>query len=317
MRTNEEPVPRSDQHILWAIGAAAAVCAGIALLFGGLAIKVVAVVIAFAIIQGLWRGAAELAGIVAGLILAVPLAPVIGRGFEGAVSAATSTDGLMARFLAMGLAAVLIVAVVGVIVRTITKRALRSSPALRRWNPYLGAGLGLIEGGLLALVLLWAPLALEPIARAQLEPAPGQREPSPLAGRVVGFAEQIHDSALGPLAVQTNPIAGTELMSLAADFAAVSRDPEAMAWLMETPVMQQIEALPSLRDAVETVRGDPELSALLDERGASIETVKALLNSRQILELFDRTTIIRDMRPLAPRLAEAIREAKGRIRGPK
>ena len=307
----------------WSIAAGVGAGALFGLVFGSLVMKLVVLVIALAVLQGLWRGAAEIAGVVLGLIAAAMLAPRLGRSLEGVAGSLTGTDGLMARFIAMGIAAAVVVAVVAIVFRMVARRAIRNRPALKRLDPYLGAGIGLIEGCLLSLMLLWAPLALEPVARAQLEPEPTtppgsvaqtpvQRHRNPVAEVVVNLADRVHDSAVGAIAEQTNPVQGSELFALAADFSVVSRDPEAMAWLMETPVMHKIEALPSVQDAVETLKQDPELVRLFDERGVSVETVRQMLNSRRVLELMDRTTIVRDMTPLASELAQAIREARAR-----
>jgi hypothetical protein len=312
-RNQEEgagPGPR-----VWAAGIVAGIALS-ALIFGDLVTKVAVSVVALSVLQGLWRGGSELAGIVLGLILAVPLAPLLGRGMERGIGSLSGTDGLTARFLAMGIGAVLVVAVVGGSLRYLGKRLMRQRPSWKRWDPLAGAALGLVEGGIVALILLWAPLALEPVARAQLgdldaEPTPGVAPPSPVAKAVVGLAERVHGSRLGSLAARTNPVEGSDLLSLAADFAAVSRDPEAMAFLTESPVMQKIEDLPSVQEAIQTFRNDPELAGMFD-RGVTVENVRAALNSRRVLEVFDRSTILRDVAPLAPELAEAIREAKAR-----
>jgi hypothetical protein len=314
----------SASTLRWSIAAGVAAGALMGLVFGGLVMKLVVLVISLAILQGLWRGASEIAGVVLGLIAAALIAPLLGRPLQSAAGSLTGTDGLMARFIAMGLAAAVIVAVVAVVFRSAARRFIGRRPVLRMLDPYIGAALGLVEGCLLSMMLLWAPLALEPVARAQLEeeppvnpPAargstPGQSRRNPVAQAVVGLADRVHGSSLGRIAERTNPVEGSELLALAADFSVVSRHPEAMAWLMESPVMQKIEALPSVREAVETLKQDPELVSAFDESGVTVETVKRMLNSPRVMDLLDRTTIVRDLEPLAPELADTIRKARAR-----
>jgi hypothetical protein len=233
---------------------------------------------------------------------------------EEFVATLTLTDGLMARLIAMGIWALIIVAVFGGASRLFARRITRSRPRLQKIDPYLGGLMGLVEGSIVAVMLLWAPLVLEPVARAQLGEgtASAVNPPSQVAKAVVGIAERVHKSPLGPLVAQTNPVQGSDLLSLAADFAAVSRDPDAMRFLMDSEVMRKIEDLPSVKEAVETLRADTELVSLFNEEGVSKKTVNTALNSRLVLNLFDRTTIVRDMAPLGPELAVAIREAKAR-----
>jgi hypothetical protein len=190
--------------------------------------------------------------------------------------------------------------------------------------------MGLAEGCLIALMLLWGPLVLEPIARAQLaddgrDPREGEWRaaaterpaPSPVARAVVSMADAVHNSSLGGLAERTNPVEGSGLLSLAADFAAVSRDRDAMAWLLDRPVMEKIEALPSVQEAVETLKSDPELSGMFKDReGVDVSDIRAVIESPAVLRLLDRTTVVRDVAPMADELAAAIREAKARIRTP-
>jgi hypothetical protein len=312
-KEQREDNPESrDKGARAGVAAAVAIAALLALLLGSLVTKVVAGVIALTVLQGLWRGASSLVGLVLGLILAVPVAPFIGRMLDGPVAALSGSSGLLSRFIATGIGAALTVGAVALGIGIVAKRVMRRQPGWKRWDPYAGALLGLAEGSLIALMLLWAPLVLEPIARAQLGEAESSHPPNPVAEAVVGIAERVHGSALGTFAAQTNPVQGSDLLSLAADFAVVSRDRDAMVYLMQTPVMDKIETLPSVQEAVSTLKQDPELTALFEREGISVEIVQRVLNSRTILELFDRTTIVRDMAPLTPELAAAIREARKR-----
>jgi hypothetical protein len=312
-----------------AVAAAAVSAMLLALVFGGVVVKVVVCVVGLSVLQGLWSGGLRLIGVVTGLVLALPVAAVLGRTLEDGVGAMTATSGLVARFISMGVVAAVVVAACSLGSRAVARRLRERYPSVKRWDPLLGAGMGLAEGSLIALMLLWGPLVLEPIARAHLSDdgrdpresewqaagVPQRPPPSPAARVVVAMAERVHASSLGGLAERTNPVEGSGLLSLAADFAEVSRDREAMAWLLERPVMEKIGSLPSVKDAVETLKADPELSRVFQGReGVDVADVRAVLESPTVLRLLDRTTVVRDVAPLTDELAGAIREAKGRIR---
>jgi hypothetical protein len=323
--SHDEPV--NEAAIAVAVAAASAML--LALIFGGTVIKLAVCIVGVTVLQGLWSGGLKLIGVVAGLVLALPLGALVGKSLEGAVGAMTATSGLLARFISMGIVAAVVIAACSVASRVLARRLRERYPAVKRWDPLLGAGMGLAEGSLIALMLLWGPLVLEPIARAQLNddgrdpregewrtgPAPHRPPPSPLARTVVSMADAVHQSALGGLAERTNPVAGSGLLALAADFAEVSRDEDAMRWLLAQPVMDTIEALPSVQEAVETFKGDPALAGMFKERqGVTVDELRAVLESPVVLRVLDRTTVVRDVAPLTDELAAAIREAKARVR---
>jgi hypothetical protein len=320
------------------IAAAAALSVLAALLMGGMVVKIAAIIVSACVLQGLWAGAARLVGVVAALLVAGPLALLLGRSLEGPLGALIGTSGLLARFASMAIVATVVVIAGAAVSRSLSRRILDRWPGLHAWDRYVGAALGLAEGCLVALMVLWAPLVLEPIARAQLLDGthdPREAEwaltaeasarprrhggpattPPPLATGIVALADRVHESSLGGIIERTNPVTGSTLLSLIADFAAVTRDPDAMAWLLRQPVMDRIEALPSVRDAVERLKDDPDLSGYVGEQGQiDAAAILAFLESPEVLELMDRTTVVRDMMPLARELTEAIRQARSRVR---
>src|SRR5678815_3388824 len=165
------------------------------LAFGGLVAKVTALVIAASVLQGLWRGATELLGLVIGLALAGLLAAPLGKSLEGFVGSIAGTTGLTNRLLSMGLVALLIASVSGIAGRMAAKRWLKLHPTYRRWDPYLGALCGLAEGCLLALMLMWGPLALEPIAQSRT--GGDDRDEPAIARAIIEYAKAIRSSSLG------------------------------------------------------------------------------------------------------------------------
>lgn len=308
---------RSHRLARWCIAGGGLAVLALTLLFGGLVAKVVAAVVVLAMLQGLWRGGAELVGIVSGLVLAVPIAVPVGRAMEGVTAALAGTSGLTNRLISIGIVAALVTLIGGLAGRFAAKRVRRAWPGYKRWDPYLGAVLGAAEGCLLALVLMWAPLALEPVARAQMtDPDAGgePRAPSFPALGVAKAADLVRASSLGPLAQATNPVAASDLLALAADFAAISRDPDAMDYFLATPVMQRIQDLPSIHEARRILEADPELASMFGADGVSADAIRALMESPTVLRAFDETTVISDLRPLQHDLVAAIRAARARVR---
>jgi len=198
------------------------------------------------------------------------------------------------------------------------KKVMASRPQWKRWDPYAGAGIGLFEGALLGFAILWTPLALEPVATAQMEysQSVGDEElapTNPVAERIVKLAVQVRDSGMGGIAQGTNPIEGSRLLTLTNDFVAVSRDRMAMDYLMKTDVMRQIKEMPSINAAMERVKQDNELASMVKGDGVTTGTLMTVIRSRTILEVFDSTSVVEDMAPLVEPLAQAIAEAKERI----
>lgn len=301
------------------IGGAAVLVAVVALLFGDTPAKVVGVITALAILQGLWRGAAEGVFVLGATIAALVLAPSLGRAIEGSVASLLGTRGLMNRFIAIALVAAFIILGVSAVSALGARRILRRWPGVKPWNRYAGAAVGLVQGLLLSLIVLWIPLALEPVARARDDreryavdvqyDAPPPNEP---ARGIIRYADEVRASALGGIAQATNPAKESRILAVAADFAAVSRDPAAMEHFLESPAVRAVLALPSVEQALARLRSEKELQ-IDPERGVSAATIMRLLQSDALLDVLDRTTVLSDLRPHADDLIAAVAEAKSRI----
>lgn len=303
----------------------------VAFIVGTLPTGIAVAVFTLCVLQGLWRGATELAGLVIGMLLAAILAAPIGRLLEGLTSAAAGTTGLTNRFISIAAAALLITILCTIIISLITRRFLKDHQAWKRWDSPAGAALGAIEGSILAMLVFWVPLALAPIAQSQLEAAASRQhaphaagesqddEPAPaqaLATTIVQFSKSVESSAMGAVAQATNPVPGTQIMVLASDFAEVTRNPHAMDHLLSSPVLKEIQEMPSLVRAMERIREDPQLSQLVDSRGVSVDTIRTVLASNVFLDILDSSSVIADLMPRAEQLATAIAEAKATIDHP-
>ncbi|MBX3378916.1 MAG: CvpA family protein [Phycisphaeraceae bacterium] len=290
-----------------------AVLALACILFGSLPVKVVASVLAMCIIQGLWRGAAELIGLVAGMIVGVLLCRPIGRLLEPALASMTRTSGLSARLISVGLAAVVVSALVAVVIGVFSKRMMKKRPQLAGADKFAGGGIGLVEGCFLGLIILWVPLAMEPVARGQIgDGGDGSegRARNPVAEAVVSFAEQVKDSSLGGVAESTNPMDGARIFALTGDFALVMRHRRAREHFVNSDAMRMIRETPSVRDAVAKLERDPELGAMIRAGDYGPEFVRGVLTSRSLVEVLDGTTVVRDLTPLVNEIEKALQEAK-------
>ncbi len=322
------------QARLWiAVGLGAVLL--VSLIFGGLVLKVVVAIVCLTALQGLWRGASGLAGLVAGLALAALLAPTLGRWTEGLVASVAGTSGIANRFASIGVSALLVVVATSIGAGFGVRRLVKARPGWKRWDPIAGAAFGAAEGVFLALLLLWAPLALEPIARSQMEsaagasgtPAPSRiatadhdlapEAPAPAGNAVstgvVSFATRVRESVVGGLAQATNPIRGSRVLTLASDFVAVSADPGAIDHFRNSDVIRRIADMPSVLAALDMCRADPDLRRIVEGGRMSHASLADIMQNETILRILDETTIVDDLTPLAPAIAEAIVSAKARV----
>lgn len=308
---SEQGMAKLRAGIMIGVAAVALLC----ILFGSLPLKIVVLVLAICIIQGLWRGAAELIGIVGGMIVGVLVCRPIGRLFEPALASLTRTSGLSSRLISIGLAAVVISAVVAVAIGIVAKRAMKKRPDFAGADKLAGGGLGLVQGCFLGLIVLWVPLAMEPVARTQIEERSGEAgfaaaPPNPVARAVVNFAEQVKGSSLGGVAEGTNPMEGTKIFALSGDFSIVLRHPKAREHFVNSDAMRGLRTTPSVQDAIARLEKDQELGAMIRAGDYGPQFVREVLLSRTLMDVLDNTTIVRDLTPQVGEIERALQEAK-------
>lgn len=287
----------------------------LAMVFGDLVVRICASVVVLCALQGLWRGAAELVGLLAGTLVAILAAPSLGRACEGLVSSVVGTGGLVNRFLAIAAAGGLIIAGVTIAVSVVARRVLGRSSWLEGSNRLLGMGLGAAEGIIIALAVLWIPLTLEPVAAArlaeqELEGAGGRKG---VPGAVMAWADAVRGSALGGVARGSNPIGDSKVLKICRDFAAVSRSDKAMAVFLDSDVMTHVRKTPSVEQAMAIAREDPALAPLLEGRGVSASMLREIMESPAVLRILDETTLLSDVGPMTGGLEEALRKAKASL----
>ncbi len=309
--TNDPPADAALRPAKLTIVALAGAVILLTLIFASVPMKVFALVICLSTLQGLWRGAIELAGIVLGMLIGVLLAKPLGIAFEGATASIFSTGGMVNRGLSMAIVAVIITALIAITFKFTAGRALKKKESIAKFDKLAGAALGLVEGSLIGLMVLWVPLALEPVASAQLAAleAGETTQPNPAAQRVLAFAKQVRGSAMGDFVESTNPAQGSHLMTLANDAAAIARDPERFEHMLDHDAIVRLQELDSFKEAMDMLNSDPELWSLFDSGEIDSQAIRQLANSPTMLRIIDETSLVDDIGPLIEGLNDAIAQA--------
>jgi hypothetical protein len=288
---------------------------------GGWVPAVVVGLIGFCAIQGLWRGAAEIAGLVVGLVLAMLLAAWLGRMFEGAIAGVTGTRGLLGRLIGMIVCGLFVTMLAWGAGAVLAQRVLRERPHWRTADKLAGGGLGAVEGILLSLIVLWVPVAMRPIAAMRasvdreaasaegLSPEQAEARVLPLAKRVLAFADDVEQSTLGSAATQASPMSNWAVLDLAEDFIVITRDPQARDELAKSAAWQEFMNLPSMQQAREIVERDPSLQDILRQEGITIGGMRKLLESDTTLRVLDETSIASDLDRIKEGVQAAVRDA--------
>ena len=277
-----------------------------ALLLGDGPTEIATCLVAACVLQGMWAGAATIAGVVIGMLIALALATPMGKAIEGSVASLTGSHGVANRSISIAIAGGAIVLIVGFVVGLVGRGLMRKRPSWRAWNRHVGAIVGGVEGlGLALVVVYWAPMAAEPIAQAQL--AQGE---NPTAERVVKYVRGVRETSVGRALERSNPLEVTDIFAIARDFAEVSRDPRAMERLLNSDVMKRIGEMRSVQDGMARLRQDPELAPMFERGGVSAEDIRVILENPTVLKVMDETRVRQDLSPLGPELIEAIRKAK-------
>lgn len=290
----------------------------LAALLAGWITAILAATTAFGVVVGLRRGGAQILGWLFGLLLAALIAPVLGRALETPLASLLGTAGILNRTISIGACGLLIAIAAGAAAAALARRFLRPRPALAHADAWAGAAFGLLYGVALALAALWIPLSAAPLAHAQLHAQQHTgRSASPFARPLVRLSERARASAMGRLAASTNPLPGSDLFALAADFAQVASHPEALDHFLGSAPMQRAAELPSVQQAFELARADPVLAPMFAPGArVTVESVLRALNSQAVLSAIDQTTVLADLEPLAPDMAQAVRDARLRVPAP-
>jgi hypothetical protein len=141
----------------------------------------------------------------AGFVVAALLTSIVIQSCRPALTAWMGTSGFVLSVIVTGIIATFgtAVALRQLIVRFFSAR--RSLEVLNRWA---GFAIGASQGAILCGLVLGGLLVLEPIAKERLFYAARSRDhkaPQVIATKVVAYARQTRESAIGPTVAQYNP----------------------------------------------------------------------------------------------------------------
>ena len=283
-----------------------------AIVFGNLVTGLFFLFVALAVVNGYWIGAARIAALLVGLLVAALLAVPMGKAFEGLFSAVFDSTGITNRVISIAVCALINIVVVTIAMQVVIGRLQKLRP---QWKPYdrlIGSGLGLLEGIVLGLLLIWTVLSLEPIATvslAQTETPDGAGVSNPVSKQVVAMAEKTRDSVIGRIADAINPLDEMRLITLFEKGLVVISDPGPREAFLNHPSIEGIRHMPSAQQAMEMLAQDPDIGLILETGAVSGDSLRAILSSPTLLKILEETDLVAELLPLADEIEQAINEA--------
>ena len=280
--------PAADPAPPARLGRTAALVAGIGafllllmLLFGARATTVVLTALCLALaLQGLWLGAIRVAAIVAGMLIALLIAPPIGGALAGAVRSVFGVPRLLSGLVGTGIVAVILVITAAAVAGPIGKRLIQRRRLGTHLNRWLGCALGATEGVFLSLMIVWALAILRPVAEVAQRTVEARGEPHPVAKAVVAAADDAQGSLFGRAAAGLNPLNEVAAVRLTAELAETATDERALNAFAADPAIKPLFDEPPVKSALDRLRQDKELTALVEKRD-----LKALLDHPLICDL--------------------------------
>jgi hypothetical protein len=297
------------------------VCTVAALIFGNAVTRIFVPLVALASLNGYRVGGLKVVAGVLGLVVGATAGFSAGRLCEGLVGRLLGLSGLTNRLVSIGIAAVLLALLASFLLDFYVGRRLRRRPAVRRVDPWIGSALGAAQGAVLVLVLLWGVLVLEPVAAAQVAMiAPGQdaAQSDPTAVRILSMAGAVHESVVGRVADNVNPLSNVRAFQLPNKCLAMLNNPRAVEAFNKHPAIKRLGERPVVKEVVKVLAEDPEISRMLaSETGISRRDLAVLLSHPKILEVLDRSDVMADVAPIAEDIEEAVDQALADAAGPR
>lgn len=303
-------------HLRWIVLGALIIAILLAAALGDLITLIFVALLAAAIVNGYWLGASKITAVLGGLFAAALLAVPLGRMLEGVIGGVTGATGLTNRLLSIVILAAVVVLAVTAVVQFVLRRWLITRPQIRIYDRPLGAALGFLEGALLGLVLIWAVLAMEPVASTGVSAARSNPEaaPNPLAERIVKVSESARGSAVGRVAETVNPLRDLHLLTLFQKVLVVLNDPVAREAFVSHDAVTRLRSRDSVRQAIDMLRDDPEIMAIVErEQGIRGSDLRRIMDSERILTIFDETTVVAELKPMADEIEAAVDAAYAEV----
>ena len=283
----------------------------LALIFGNWITRAFALFVVLATVNGWWLGASKVAAALGGLLVATILAVPLGRAFEGLFASILGTGGLANRMISVAVIAVLLVAAATAALHIPVRRLVEQHPDWRRYDRLAGSGIGLLEGCMLGMLMLWAVLSLAPMAALSVAASEESgAEPNAAARLINDAADAARDSMIGRLADAANPLSGMRLIALFRKALLMLNDVTAREAFVTDEAMVGIRDRPSVRKAMDMFAADTALMETINaEHGLSRESLQAVMNSQTVLDVLDKTGLVDELTPLADELERAIDRA--------
>lgn len=304
---------RGPSRFLIALVAAGVVCSSIALVWGNPTTKLVVPLLTLAALNGYRVGGLKVIAAVVGLIVGTVLGVPLGRVCEGLVGRFSGLTGLTNRLVSVGLCAVLVAVLVAWAISFWPGRRLRRLRRFVVWDRRVGTLLGAAQGSVVALVLLWAVLVLEPVAAARVAmdrggPDAGRRDPT--AVRLVELAGTIRQSVIGRVADSVNPFSDVRAVTLPNKCLAMLNDPVALESFNRHPAIKRLRERPAVKRVVELLGEDPEIATILrSDEGLAPGDLATILGSPKLLEAIDQTDVMAELTPIADDIEQAVDKA--------
>ncbi|MEM1185307.1 MAG: hypothetical protein AAGI53_09940 [Planctomycetota bacterium] len=325
-RRGEGTPPASGAVVRWGVTASSLAVFVVGYLLGGSMVGLALGIVAGFLISGVWVGAAEQAAGFLAILVGLALSGVVGPLFEPALASVGGTGGVVARLATRAFAVALVAFPLATGLAFGFRALLKKAGVAKRWNSVAGACIGGVEGCVVALMILWIPVLLGPVAKVQVarvspDAADQQNEDDSLFGPrratkapnlfaaaelVSSWEDALRASMLWGLAAATAPTQGTEMVVLASEFAKITRDDDAMMRLLGDPVMVEIGELESVQKALDRLRHENDVRAVIDGEPITQERLWVLLQSDPLLRAIEDTGAMDDLALRASDIADAI-----------
>ena len=279
-------------------------------IFGDLVTRIFVVLIVLMTLHGYFFGAAKAVASMAAMMLAIPLAGAVGRLFEVPCSNIFGTTGLINRMVCIGVGGVAVMVIVGTILSILIGIWLKRRPGWRKADRGVGGVVGLLEGCLLGVLVIWAVLVIEPIAAQQLahaEISSGVMRAGRGARWVVSAADAVHQSAVGRAAGHVNPLKEMRLLRIFGSAQTVLNDQVMRERFVNHPNMREIAELPAIKKAQELLLANSDIVNFED--GLTPDELQTLMRDPRLLKILDESGIFADMSSIGFKIEQAFEAA--------
>ena len=308
----EEPKARCSRPFLGLLSVCVLASAA-ALAFGNPATKVLVPLVALATLNGYWVGGMKVLSGILGLVIGGLLALPLGQACEGLTSRWFDLGGLTGRMASIVAVGILLAVVAATFLDFLVCRRLRRRAGVLRYDKWLGSGLGMAQGVLVAFTLLWGILVLEPVAAARLameEDQPGAAEADPAASGIVSLVQLVRGSFVGRIASAANPLAESRIVTLPRKCVVMLGDPVALEAFNRHPAIKGLSERPVVKEVIEALVEDPQISEMIkSDEALSRQDLLVILGSPRLLEILDATDILAELSPLAEDIEGALNQS--------